>query len=76
MKPPPWIQTRTGAEAGVGSGVTTFRFKQSSSSPTGAFRTGSVPGHSVPGWVASRTSCQVSVGAGGRQRRSPTGAAA
>lgn len=80
---PPWIHTMTGRRApGPGSGVHTFRFRQSSPGTTGSessFAKGSEYGGLGgvgPNAPASRTPAQGSGGTGGRKRWGPKGGAA
>ena len=80
---PPWIQTSTGIPAPPGSGVHTFRFRQSS--PSGGLRSRSIRAFSTSsgscGWqgpnrVASSTPSHGRRRSGGRNRSRPTGGSA
>src|SRR5581483_10407647 len=74
--PPPWNHTITGSgSAGAGSGVQTFRYRQSSFS-LGVPSVDGRCGHELPKAVAARVSVHGAGGAGGRHRRSATGGAA
>src|SRR5579871_3117068 len=69
--PPPWIHSITGRrDFGGHSAVQTFRYRQSSLTPSPFCM------HRAAKLVASRMPVHVGTGAGSRQRRSPTGGAA
>src|SRR5690606_2297435 len=79
FSPPPWIQNTTGSGSSASAGAHTFRVRQSSLIGSGPTPLSPLAG----GWMqiaprepASRGVDQGSGGAGGRQRRSPTGGAA
>jgi hypothetical protein len=72
--PPPWIQKYTGSRspASTPAGRCTFRNRQSSVSERGPFVLAAA-GHRLPKATVWRTPRHGLAGAGGRQRRSPTG---
>src|ERR1700712_4300214 len=82
MNDPPWIHTNTGNPSADGSGVQTFRLRQSWPGIVGSgskrwYCGGYSPFGTVgPYRVPSRTPCQGAAGTGGCIRRSPKGAAA
>jgi hypothetical protein len=82
MNEPPWIHTSTGSPVALGSGVHTFRFRQSSPGITTSGNSvtycgGYSPLGTVgPNAVASRSPSQGRAGWGGRIRFAPNGGAA
>src|SRR3954454_9321184 len=79
---PPWIHTKTGSPEAVGSGVQTFRLRQSSPGICGSGSKTSYGGAYGglgtvgPYSVAGRTPSQGSGGSGAAKRRRPNGGAA